>query len=388
MKKNILFVDDEKQILRAIKRLFLSENYNVFLAESGKDALEILKNNHISIMVTDMRMPGMGGYELLQTVKALYPETLRLILSGYADENQIFNAIQNNLAKLYMFKPWDNEKFVDMINQISNFEDLRQNKRILNIIDKIDVLPTLPERYNKFNKLVESDASIDKISDFIEEDPSISASVLHIANSAFYASKVGSIKQAISFLGLANIKNIVLFTNVFNISGNFEIFKVKELWEHLAITNKIQHLIYSKLLNKKMPEYFSTAGLLHDIGKILEMQYFNTEYKKIIATAKTNKDKSIVEIENEILNINHCEFGAHLLDWWGVPHPIIEAALYHHDPLNENVLNKELICVVYVADYYSWKVLNNKISEPFKEETLKFINITHEDCEALIKELS
>ncbi|WP_026884592.1 response regulator [Clostridium akagii] len=384
MKKNILFVDDEKQILRAIKRLFMDYDYNIFLAESGNEALEILKNNSINIMVTDMRMPNMNGYSLLEAAKALYPNTLRLILSGYTDEKQIFDAIQNNLAKVYIFKPWDNNNFVNLINQISEFEDIRKEKRVLDIIDKIDVLPTLPYMYSRLCSLINEDATLEKITECITEDPSVSAQILHIANSAFYSINVGSIKQAISFLGFNNIKNIVLVSNVFDIKGDMGKLKIDVLWSHAVMTNKILHLIYRELLNKKIPEYCSTAGLLHDIGKILEIQYFKKECFEILDLIEQNPNESPLDFERQVLNVTHAELGGYLLDWWGVPHSIIEVAMFHHEPLDERVVNKELVCAAHIANYYSWKLLKIKTFMDFNVGTLDYLGITEKACEDLI----
>ena len=99
MPKSVLVVDDEKQILRSFNRLFMDAPYEIHTAESGQDALVLLAETQIDMIISDMRMPGMDGYALLREVKRLYPETIRLILSGYADERVIFNALQNNLAK-------------------------------------------------------------------------------------------------------------------------------------------------------------------------------------------------------------------------------------------------------------------------------------------------
>ena len=82
MLKKILFVDDEAQILKSIRRLFMDTEYEVITAESGSEALDILANNKIDLIVSDMRMPNMSGYELLREVKRRFPHIVRIILSG------------------------------------------------------------------------------------------------------------------------------------------------------------------------------------------------------------------------------------------------------------------------------------------------------------------
>lgn len=125
MKKSILFVDDEKPILRSLSRLFFQTDYEVFTAESVEYALKILKSTKIDLVVSDMRMPGMQGNEFLEIVKEKYPHIERLILSGYADEQLVIDALENNLASTYMFKPWVNS---EMLNTVSQLIGVVENK--------------------------------------------------------------------------------------------------------------------------------------------------------------------------------------------------------------------------------------------------------------------
>ena len=85
MLKKILFVDDESQILKAITRLFMDTEHEVITAESGDEALKILENERVDVIVTDMKMPKMTCYELLKQVKKRFPYIVRIILSGFSD---------------------------------------------------------------------------------------------------------------------------------------------------------------------------------------------------------------------------------------------------------------------------------------------------------------
>ncbi|MHB8131806.1 MAG: response regulator, partial [Mobilitalea sp.] len=106
--KKILLVDDEIQILKALSRMFLETDYEIFKAENGMDALNLLESTEIDMIICDMRMPLLDGYNLLTIVKEKYPKIIRVILSGYAEEKPMFKALLHNLAKLYVFKPWNN----------------------------------------------------------------------------------------------------------------------------------------------------------------------------------------------------------------------------------------------------------------------------------------
>jgi response regulator RpfG family c-di-GMP phosphodiesterase len=107
---NILFVDDEKNILGSISRVFRKEDYGILLAESGECALDLLRHNRIAVVVSDQRMPGMGGVEFLKRVREASPDTVRMMLTGQADSSEIAGAINDGGVYRYITKPWDDEE--------------------------------------------------------------------------------------------------------------------------------------------------------------------------------------------------------------------------------------------------------------------------------------
>ena len=116
--KKILIVDDEVQILKALSRMFLDTDYEIFTADNSMEALKLLETTEINMVISDMRMPEMDGYKLLSMIKDKYPDIIRIILSGYADEKPMFQALLHNVAKLYIFKPWNNDSFLESINKL------------------------------------------------------------------------------------------------------------------------------------------------------------------------------------------------------------------------------------------------------------------------------
>ena len=389
MPKAILFVDDEEHILKALRRLFAQTEYEVFFATSGRGALEIVAAEKIDLIISDMRMPEMDGYQLLKQVKTQYPAIMRVILSGYSDEQEIIKAIQDGSSRMYLMKPWDNEEFLTVIDRLLALKDLFASKNLLAVMNSLNRLPTLPTIYARICSLIEENAGAESIAAVIEEDPVITVRILQITNSVLYGKKTGSVKEAIVFLGLANIKNIVLSVSILNsvhIEHNSH-FTQDLLWRHVTLSNHIVQLIYKKLLHKKLPSISSAAGLLHDIGRLILLQYFPQQYQEITDQANTNSTISICDLENNCLNISHEEMGGFLLNWWGMPQPIIEAALFHHAPSDVRVINRELVSVVHLADYYSWQCLGKGLLLHLDINVFQVLNITKESCEELIKEI-
>jgi response regulator RpfG family c-di-GMP phosphodiesterase len=103
----ILFVDDEENVLRSLKRLFMSEDYEVLTALSGSDGLAVLKDFEVPVIVSDQRMPVMTGAEFLEKSRELSPDAVRIILTGYADIEAAIGAINRGGAYRYVSKPWN-----------------------------------------------------------------------------------------------------------------------------------------------------------------------------------------------------------------------------------------------------------------------------------------
>lgn len=385
--KTILFVDDEPQILKSLRRLFGNSPYTTLFAENAKEALEFMSQNEVDLIITDIRMPDMDGFQLLAQVKKLYPRVLRVTLSGFTDSKSILKALEENLAKLYVFKPWDNQELLLTVDRLFEVEDMLNNASLLELINNISSLPTVPALYNELCHLIEEDASIDMIAKKIEMDQSISSKILRVANSAFYGAKTGNITQAIMYIGLTNVKNIVLSNSVFNDYTNHNNLHFN-LWAHVNLTNKLMNAIYTKLLGKKVPNAFASAGLLHDVGRVIVMNYYSEVQEEMIDKASATPKRDITSLESEMIGTNHQIIGGYLLNWWEIPHPIVEAAMFHHDPLNSVVINKELVSVVHLANYYSWELLEDDVfKEHLEEGVFEFLGIEKQGVEDIIAEI-
>lgn len=112
----ILFVDDEKQMLTALNRVFRGKNYSVFTANSGAEGLEVLKTETIDIIVSDMRMPEMDGATFLAESVNLAPACRRILLTGYSDQESTVRAINEGQVHQYIMKPWDNTELKNTID--------------------------------------------------------------------------------------------------------------------------------------------------------------------------------------------------------------------------------------------------------------------------------
>jgi len=113
----VLFVDDEKSILVALRRLCRNTGWDIYTAESGDEGLSIIDEHTIDLVVSDMRMPKMNGAEFLEQVVEKSPSTVRILLTGYSEVTATLAAIDKGKIFCHCTKPWDNDEFREILNQ-------------------------------------------------------------------------------------------------------------------------------------------------------------------------------------------------------------------------------------------------------------------------------
>ncbi|OQW78625.1 MAG: two-component system response regulator [Proteobacteria bacterium ST_bin11] len=128
---NLLFVDDEPNVLKALRRLFRGAEYQVFMAEGGADGLEILQQHPIDLIISDMRMPQMDGAEFLTRAAERWPECVRILLTGYADIESTIAAVNKGKIYSYCSKPWEDNELKILVNNALVQKRLRDERRQL-----------------------------------------------------------------------------------------------------------------------------------------------------------------------------------------------------------------------------------------------------------------
>lgn len=127
----LLLVDDEENIRKALVRALRREGYTILLAADGPSALELLKQQAVGVILSDQRMPGMSGSEFLSKAKALYPDTVRICLSGYTELKSVTAAINEGAIYKFLTKPWDDELLAANIKDAFEYFELKdENKRL------------------------------------------------------------------------------------------------------------------------------------------------------------------------------------------------------------------------------------------------------------------
>lgn len=337
MKKQIIFVDDEDMVLQGLQRSMrvMRNDWDMTFVDSGAKALEFMEKSPVDVVVSDMRMPGMSGAQLLAEVMKRFPKTVRLVLSGHADQDMILQCVGS--THQYLSKPCDPEQLRATVRRAMELESSLKNDRLQQLIAKMDHLPSIPSLYSEIiEKMTDPDAALEDVGVIIAKDPGMTAKILKLVNSAFFGLRreVSNPADAAAFLGLDTIKSLVLSLNAFSQydSVKTDSFSLAALWNHsLSTAATAKQIAKWENADAKLVDQAFVAGLLHDVGKIVLAFNFPNQYGKAIQAAK-EAGTDLLVAEQETFGANHADVGGYLLGLWGLPTPVVEAIALHHHP--------------------------------------------------------
>ena len=388
MKPSLLFVDDEPNILQGLQRMLREyrNEWTMNFAPNGLEALQILsKSNGQDVVVSDMRMPGMDGVQLLTEVKRRYPQAVRIVLSGHSEREAILKSVQ--VAHQFLSKPCDATILKSTIGRTLALRKLLSETTLMRIVSQVDTLPSLPMLYLQLTEELQSpNATVKSIGKIIAKDPGMTAKVLQMVNSSFFGipRHIENPEQAVSLLGIDTIRALVLTVEVFSKFDQSKIpgLSLESLWEHcLEVGFIAKVLAKSQNLDSHARDYAFMAGLLHDIGKLLLAQYFKSDYNKL-TIVQPESPAPLHTAEYNAFGISHAEIGAYLLGLWGLPDTLVEAVAYHHAPAKCQSQQFEPVVAVHLADgLWREQNTNGSISEPERLIDIDFLAaISLEQC--------
>ncbi len=337
MKQRILFVDDEPNVLQGLQRMLRSmrNEWDMDFANSGEEALQKMEETSFDVIISDMRMPGMNGAQLLKEVARRHPNVVRIVLSGQSDREYILQLVTT--THQYLAKPCDAETIKDTVNRACALRDLLASKELSAVVSRIKSLPSLPSLYTRIIEILQSeDPSLQKIGEIVSEDIAMSAKVLQLVNSSFFgiARRISNPVQAVMFLGLETVKALVLSVQIFAKweSSKVKGFDIERLWHHsMTVGAMAKRLAETEQLSTREADEAFTAGLLHDVGKLILAASLPDTYQKVLATSKA-QHIPLWQAEEQAFGTSHAEVGAYLLGLWGLPTSIVEAVAWHHRP--------------------------------------------------------
>ncbi|MBV1959214.1 MAG: HDOD domain-containing protein [Pseudomonadales bacterium] len=353
--KTILFVDDESNILSGLKRSLRKkgDQWLMLFAEGGALALDIINEQDVDVLVTDMQMPDMSGDQLLEQVIDISPSTARIVLTGHADLSKLAKA--SELAHRFLSKPCSNEQLIETIEELLFSQQVMKNERVRALMGQIGKLPSLPNVYYAVSSAIDSeDTSADEIASIIQQDGAMSAKVLQLANSpVFFGSRpVASIQQAITRFGMNQLKQLILQCSLFQCfepTDGAPDFMDTNFWKYsLAVAELSKQISLAEGQRGDRPDQAYIGGLMHDIGYLILVNYAPSVFGEMCDLAEDTSDGSVVA-EQRVFDVAHNEAGAYLLSLWNIPARVVEAVYCHHQPRKSEYRGINAVTAVHAA---------------------------------------
>ncbi len=354
----ILMVDDD-EMLRAILHYRLVENDHIVQqAKSGAEALAALEESDFDLILLDVMMPELDGFQTLQKIKENEKSRhIPVIMVSADDRPATIDKCLAAGADDYVMKPF-NTVLLNTRIQSCLIVDERGNVKgkaspskpqdiVLSLVqrlknDKIK-FPVMPDVAVKVNKLLKEkdDVTPEEVCEIIKPDPTLTMRLISISNSSYYRSsiEIKTIEDAILRLGMRETQNyLLLFTNraLFEVDSPPFNHLLNDLWEHSLATAEAARLIGKAVKYKDLNHLF-TLGMLHDMGKLLLIQVL----LELQQDGREMDETSILDI----LNAQHMEFGAALLKKWGFTDEFVSIAQHHHSLDEDSELSQELLIV-------------------------------------------
>jgi HD-like signal output (HDOD) protein len=349
--RDILFVDDDRVLLESVSaRLYKHRHdWNMKFVVSGDEAIAALEQQRFDLVVSDVRMPGMDGGQLLTVVKQRWPNAMRIIVSGYSDPVQAVRL--TSLAHQYVAKPCDGRELENIIERCFYLQDLLAQEPLRKMVGGIGKLPAMPKTYGLLQTaLAQPTVTAAEIGDIVNADAAIASKVLQITNSAFFRLRkpMVRIKDAVTYLGFATVRNLVLSAEIFSQwqapKGLSDVDP-----ERLQIHAQCAAAACKALAGgRASPDDAWLAGLLHDIGYWILIQECPKELAAALELSRA-EGLSLMESERRITGATHAEIGAYLLGLWGLPYAIVEAVALHHTPTAVTPLGYDLVGALAVS---------------------------------------
>jgi len=358
--KRILFVDDDSKILDGLRRSLSRDRnrWELEFAVGGEAALQACEKAPFDIVISDMRMPGMDGATLLGHVRERYPQTARVVLSGYSDIPTATRAVP--VAHRFLAKPCEAAELRSAIERVGMLQDLMASPEVRKVVGAIGDLPSLSRVYSSLmDAMRAAEPSITEIAHIIEGDVPMSAKILQLANSAFFgvARAVTSLQSAVTYLGIDVIKNLALAAEIFTVFQPDS--RLPHIYEEVQDNaHRCAALAERMPVDLKDKDCTVIAALLHDVGELVLAAKMPETLLQVLDLTQRRGCRQY-EAEEQILGTSHAEIGAYLLGLWGLPYLAVEAIAHHHRPTRISHQGFDISTAVYVVDVItSAKTLN------------------------------
>ncbi len=348
-RRRILFVDDEEDVLQALRDLLrrMRASWEMVFANSGQAALAELDKGPFDVVISDMRMPGMDGAELLARVRERHPGTARIILSGYSDPAALLRA--GPAAHQVLTKPCEVDRLKGAIEQACAVRRLLEDPALRELVGSLEQLPASPAVLRRLGDAIESGRATQlELARIVEMDAALTARLLQLANSSLdeRARPIVTAEQAVARLGTERLRSFIVSAHAFvALAGGGQQAMVERQQVDAALAARI---VRRYLGDPREAELAFSAALVHDVGQMVMGLAFPRQCAELFREAREGK-REFAALEREHIGVTHAQIGGYLLGTWGLPAAIVDAVALHQEPAMFPGANARVIAALHVA---------------------------------------
>ena len=359
----ILFVDDDLNLLNGLKRGLrsLRHDWDLHFVDSAEKALDFLTTHPVDILISDFRMPGMNGYQLMHQVQQRFPKIIRMILTGQPDRETYTESV--SICHYFLWKPLEIEAFKPLLQRLRELHTILHDQHLTEILHGLNSLPTLPDTYRQLTgALNDPENDYQTISGLIRDDVTLTMQVLRMVNSAHIGlmRTLHSIDEAIQYLGLNTLRGMVIARQIFSLADADaeSLAEWSQLWQHSFCSARLAEALVKNTEDQFVTAHSSFGGILHDVGKLV-ISHCLPEAWREIRELMNSRQLTQAAAEQEVLGVDHAAIGAYLASLWGLPHSVVEAIYLHH---HQDISDYQGLSIITTAVWHANRICGGDLS--------------------------
>ena len=351
----VLFVEGNEPLRAALPALLQerSTRWDATAVSTAAEALQALASRPHDAIVANVKLPDGNGVELLNKTGQQFPNVARVLRCGPEDK-----VLLRGFTGLPPVRVTNERKAAELETALACallVNGWTQDESLKKLLPRMQKLPTMPDLYTQvMTKLTSPHASLDDVGKLIARDPALTARMLQMVNSPAMglSSPVAGAVEAVLHLGVERVRAMILIANAslqFD-AGQCKGFSQESLWQHSIATATLAHAItLEETQDASLAGQAFSAGILHDVGKLLFAANLTEEYGRTLSTA-TQQKLTAWEAERLAFGASHAELGACLLGTWGLPLAVLRAIAWHHTPGQSDDGAFSLLTAVHAAN--------------------------------------
>lgn len=345
--RTVYFVDDDTSVLSGLRRMMrdLRDEWQTECFDDPQQAIDRMLQQQPDVLVTDMRMPRMDGADLLEVVKARWPRTIRMVLSGQAEFEKLSRVMTT--AHQVLSKPCDPELFRATLRGLAPLCEQGGFETVAEAVAGIGALPAIPSVVHELvAELDQPEFDVERLTAMIELDPGIRVKVMQVANSGYFGarSRITDVAQAVVMLGVRMLKTLIFDIKI------VEAFPVESSsFSPSIFAHRVELIgqIATRIAGGRDGRAIYSMARTNDVGQLILASRMPEAYEDVLRTHREGSE-SLQSIERRILGVDHTVVGAFLLGLWGMDAEQIQNVARHHTPGESS--QPELLTTLCIAE--------------------------------------